>query len=80
MLHVDPETWTIALSPDRAALVVFFRDQDRSLSSLLSAPVRVGLRVPQEQLLMHEHNEHTRIDAITFGGELHPIPVAVCMT
>ena len=73
MLHVDPESWTIALSPDRAALVVFIRGQDHSLSSLLSAPVRVSVSTPQEHLSMHEQNERTWIDAMTFAGKPYPL-------
>lgn len=79
MLHVDPQTWAIALSPDRAVLLVFLRGQDRSLSGLLSGPMRVDVSLPQERLLMHKHLEHTRIDAMTFTGEHHPILTAGCI-
>ena len=75
ILHVDPQTWTIALSPDRAALVVFLRGKD---CSLLSGPVRVDVSLPQERSLTHKHPEHTRIDAMGFAGERHPIPIVVC--
>ena len=78
MLHVDPQTWTIALSPDRLALVVFLPGEDRSLNRLLSAPVRVDY--PENHLPMIGHECYTSIDAMTCAGEPHPVPIAVCMT
>ncbi len=72
LLHVDPQTWTTALSPDGLALVVFLRGKDRSLSSLLSEPVRPDMSLANRQLVAHRHHAHTRVNAITFAGELHP--------
>ena len=69
ILHVDSQTWTIALSPDRKTLVVISRGRDSSVGSLLSEPVRVDVSIPEERPMQCEYIEHLRIAAMTSVGK-----------